>query len=40
LKPNARKASANEGFRGGNVQARLESIELDQIRRGVIKVDA
>ncbi len=30
----------NEGFGAGNFQALYESIELDQIRRGVIKVDA
>ncbi len=30
----------NEGFGNGNVQALFESIELDQIRRGVITVDA
>ncbi|MGZ6016295.1 MAG: 4-hydroxyphenylpyruvate dioxygenase [Phenylobacterium sp.] len=30
----------NEGFGAGNFQALFESIELDQIRRGVIKVDA
>jgi 4-hydroxyphenylpyruvate dioxygenase len=30
----------NEGFGNGNFQALYESIELDQIRRGVIKVDA
>ncbi len=30
----------NEGFGVGNFQALFESIELDQIRRGVIKVDA
>jgi 4-hydroxyphenylpyruvate dioxygenase len=30
----------NEGFGNGNFQALFESIELDQIRRGVIKVDA
>jgi len=30
----------NEGFGSGNFQALFESIELDQIRRGVIKVDA
>ena len=29
----------NEGFGNGNFQALYESIELDQIRRGVIKVD-
>ena len=29
----------NEGFGNGNFQALFESIELDQIRRGVIKVD-
>ena len=28
----------NEGFGNGNFQALFESIELDQIRRGVIKV--
>ena len=30
----------NEGFGNGNFQALFESIELDQIKRGVIKVDA
>ncbi len=30
----------NEGFGNGNFQALFESIELDQIRRGVIKVGA
>ncbi len=30
----------NEGFGAGNFQALYEFIELDQIRRGVIKVDA
>ncbi len=30
----------NEGFGAGNFQALFESIELDQIRRGVIKVEA
>lgn len=30
----------NEGFGNGNFQALYESIELDQIRRGVIAVDA
>ncbi|WP_431470274.1 4-hydroxyphenylpyruvate dioxygenase [Sphingosinithalassobacter sp. LHW66-3] len=30
----------NEGFGNGNFQALFESIEFDQIRRGVIKVDA
>ncbi|WP_076073142.1 4-hydroxyphenylpyruvate dioxygenase [Sphingomonas montana] len=30
----------NEGFGNGNFQALYESIELDQIRRGVITVDA
>ena len=30
----------NEGFGAGNFQALFESIELDQIRRGVIKADA
>ncbi len=30
----------NEGFGNGNFQALFESIELDQIRRGVIKVPA
>ena len=30
----------NEGFGVGNFQALFESIELDQIRRGVIKVEA
>lgn len=30
----------NEGFGNGNFQALFESIELDQIRRGVINVDA
>jgi 4-hydroxyphenylpyruvate dioxygenase len=30
----------NEGFGNGNFQALFESIELDQIRRGVIAVDA
>src|SRR5690606_36176368 len=30
----------NEGFSNGNFQALFESIELDQIRRGVIDVDA
>lgn len=30
----------NEGFGNGNFQALYESIELDQIRRGVISVDA
>lgn len=29
----------NEGFGNGNFQALFESIELDQIRRGVLKVD-
>ncbi|GAA0203946.1 4-hydroxyphenylpyruvate dioxygenase [Brevundimonas nasdae] len=29
----------NEGFGNGNFQALFDSIELDQIRRGVIKVD-
>jgi 4-hydroxyphenylpyruvate dioxygenase len=29
----------NEGFGNGNFQALFESIELDQIRRGVITVD-
>jgi 4-hydroxyphenylpyruvate dioxygenase len=29
----------NDGFGNGNFQALFESIELDQIRRGVIKVD-
>jgi 4-hydroxyphenylpyruvate dioxygenase len=29
----------NEGFGNGNFQALYESIELDQIRRGVISVD-
>ena len=29
----------NEGFGNGNFQALYESIELDQIRRGVITVD-
>ncbi len=29
----------NEGFGNGNFQALYESIELDQIRRGVVKVD-
>jgi 4-hydroxyphenylpyruvate dioxygenase len=29
----------NEGFGNGNFQALYESIELDQIRRGVIKVE-
>jgi 4-hydroxyphenylpyruvate dioxygenase len=29
----------NEGFGNGNFQALFESIELDQIRRGVIKVE-
>jgi 4-hydroxyphenylpyruvate dioxygenase len=29
----------NQGFGNGNFQALFESIELDQIRRGVIKVD-
>ena len=29
----------NEGFGNGNFQALFESIELDQIRRGVVKVD-
>jgi 4-hydroxyphenylpyruvate dioxygenase len=28
----------NDGFGNGNFQALFESIELDQIRRGVIKV--
>ena len=28
----------NQGFGNGNFQALFESIELDQIRRGVIKV--
>ena len=30
----------NQGFGNGNFQALFESIELDQIRRGVLKVDA
>jgi 4-hydroxyphenylpyruvate dioxygenase len=30
----------NEGFGNGNFQALFESIELDQIRRGVVAVDA
>jgi 4-hydroxyphenylpyruvate dioxygenase len=30
----------NEAFGEGNFQALFDSIELDQIRRGVIKVDA
>ena len=30
----------NEGFGNGNFQALYESIELDQIRRGVVMVDA
>ncbi|MBJ7483656.1 4-hydroxyphenylpyruvate dioxygenase [Brevundimonas sp.] len=30
----------NEGFGNGNFQALFESIELDQIRRGVITIDA
>jgi len=30
----------NEGFGNGNFQALFESIELDQIRRGVVTVDA
>ena len=30
----------NQGFGNGNFQALYESIELDQIRRGVITVDA
>ncbi|MEH3104576.1 MAG: 4-hydroxyphenylpyruvate dioxygenase [Sphingomonas phyllosphaerae] len=30
----------NQGFGNGNFQALFESIELDQIRRGVVKVDA
>jgi len=30
----------NEGFGNGNFQALFESIELDQIRRGVVNVDA
>ena len=30
----------NEGFGNGNFQALYESIELDQIRRGVVSVDA
>jgi 4-hydroxyphenylpyruvate dioxygenase len=30
----------NEGFGNGNFQALFESIELDQIRRGVLQVDA
>jgi 4-hydroxyphenylpyruvate dioxygenase len=30
----------NEGFGNGTFQALFESIELDQIRRGVIKVEA
>jgi len=30
----------NDGFGNGNFQALFESIELDQIRRGVVKVDA
>ncbi|MBB4617291.1 4-hydroxyphenylpyruvate dioxygenase [Sphingomonas abaci] len=30
----------NQGFGNGNFQALFESIELDQIRRGVIQVDA
>ncbi|RZJ99475.1 MAG: 4-hydroxyphenylpyruvate dioxygenase, partial [Novosphingobium sp.] len=29
----------NEGFGNGNFQALFESIELDQIRRGVVSVD-
>jgi len=29
----------NEGFGEGNFKALFESIELDQIRRGVLKVD-
>ena len=30
----------NDGFGNGNFQALFESIELDQIRRGVVSVDA
>ena len=30
----------NEGFGNGNFQALFESIELDQIRRGVFKIEA
>ena len=30
----------NQAFGEGNFQALFDSIELDQIRRGVIKVDA
>jgi 4-hydroxyphenylpyruvate dioxygenase len=30
----------NEGFGAGNFQALFESIELDQVRRGVIRMDA
>jgi len=30
----------NQGFGNGNFQALFESIELDQIRRGVVSVDA
>ncbi|MDZ7927766.1 MAG: hypothetical protein U5L46_12100 [Agrobacterium sp.] len=30
----------NEGFGEGNFKALFESIELDQIRRGVVSVDA
>jgi 4-hydroxyphenylpyruvate dioxygenase len=30
----------NQGFGNGNFQALFESIELDQIRRGVVKVEA
>jgi 4-hydroxyphenylpyruvate dioxygenase len=30
----------NQGFGAGNFQALYESIELDQIRRGVLSIDA
>ena len=30
----------NQGFREGNFKALFESIELDQIRRGVVQVKA
>ena len=33
-------AQGQRGFGDGNFQALFDSIELDQIRRGVIKVDA
>ena len=36
----ARRWLGNQGFGEGNFRALFESIELDQIRRGVIKVDA